>query len=798
MGKKVRLLFVLLNLLLIPVWGDNITFHISSSGDDRNAGNAGHPLKTLEYAVSLAKPYYGKEAISFILDDGVHYLNSSLKLTPEFSGSKGKPVTFKALHSGKAVVSGGRKLNLDWHLYKDKIYCAVVPSEVKEIDQLYVNGKRLVMARYPNVVKGKHLFDVWNLEDIPDKQDALDKRRIQSWENPAGAYVHAMHVSLWGDMHWKVLGKNPDGTLKMEGGWQNNRPSKMHGTYRFIENVFEELDVPGEWYYDCSKQLLYYYPEEESLLKDALVEIVVLDNLISLIGTPEKKVAFVNFEGIVFRHTTRTFMQNKEPLLRSDWTTYRGGAIYFTHSTDCKLLDCDFEQVGGNAVFVDNYNRRLLFKGCSVFESGANGFAFVGNPKMVRSPIFRYGPQEYAQIDRTPGPLGDDFPQDCKIEDCLITRTGRYEKQTAPVQISMSHRITVSHCSIYDVPRAGINICDGTFGGHIIEYSDIFNTVLETGDHGSFNSWGRDRYWTPDGKTTEEEVRKDSLLPRLDILEPTIIRNNRWHCDYGWDIDLDDGSSFYTIYNNVLLKGGIKLREGYRRIVMNNILLNNTLQPHVWYGNSGDIVKNNIFFRSYVPAGMTVCIGANGKWGKEIDSNFFIHEKDRKAFFQNGCDAHSLSGNPLFIDAASGDYRLSVESPALKLGFKNFSMEFGVVSPRLREMSKQPVLPVLILEQQAEMEGELLTWNKLQVKNLETMGELSAVGFGEKSGALVVSVAYNSSFSRMLSANDVIVEYAGVTIRSIDDLKRLADLKGEQGITVWRNQEMIHFQIKLE
>jgi hypothetical protein len=59
----------------------------------------------------------------------------------------------------------------------------------------------------------------------------------------------------------------------------------------------------------------------------------------------------------------------------------------------------------------------------------------------------------------------------------------------------MAQDITVRHCSIYDVPRAGINIGDGCWGGHVIEFCDIFDTVKETGDHGSFNSWGRDRYW---------------------------------------------------------------------------------------------------------------------------------------------------------------------------------------------------------------------------------------------------------------------------------------------------------------
>ena len=72
----------------------------------------------------------------------------------------------------------------------------------------------------------------------------------------------------------------------------------------------------------------------------------------------------------------------------------------------------------------------------------------------------------------------------------------------------MSQAITVSHNSIYDTPRAGINISEGTWGGHILEFNDIFDTVKETGDHGSFNSWGRDRYWHPSYKTMESIVHR--------------------------------------------------------------------------------------------------------------------------------------------------------------------------------------------------------------------------------------------------------------------------------------------------
>jgi hypothetical protein len=79
-------------------------------------------------------------------------------------------------------------------------------------------------------------------------------------------------------------------------------------------------------------------------------------------GTRQAPVRFVTLKGLTFRHTARTFMDNKEPMLRSDWTTYRGGAIFFNGAEDCTPADSTVDQVGGNAVFVNNYNRRITVR----------------------------------------------------------------------------------------------------------------------------------------------------------------------------------------------------------------------------------------------------------------------------------------------------------------------------------------------------------------------------------------------------------------------------------------------------
>ncbi|HEX5669167.1 MAG TPA: right-handed parallel beta-helix repeat-containing protein, partial [Chitinophagaceae bacterium] len=586
-----------------------VIVYVAPTGNNSNPGTYQKPLASFEGAQQYIRKLDPTKDVKVIFKDGMYYLPN----TVIFSGKDARTasVTFSAEHAGKAIISGGSKIRVDWKPYKNGIYVGSV-SSVSTIDQLYINGVRQEMARYPNSQKNKNVFDAWDLthNPVPDSlADVLLPSRIASWKDPVGGYVHAMHAYLWGDMHWLIKGKQNNNKLELEGGWQNNRPSPMHPVFRIAENIFEELDAPGEWFFDQQEAKLYYMPPATADLKKAVVEIVRLKHLVEFNGSIEKPLKNIHLEGFVFRHTARTFMENKDPLLRSDWTIYRGGAIVYNGAEDCSISDCEFDQVGGNTIMVNSYNKKIQIKGCYIHHSGASGIVFVGDTSSVRNALFGYQPQAYEKLDFTQGPKNKNYPTDCLVEDCLITMTGRVEKQTAPVQISMAHKIRINHCSIYDVPRAGINISEGTFGGHIIENSDIFNTVLETGDHGSFNSWGRDRYWSPEQKTVHVQVARNRQLPFLDMLEPNIIRNNRWRCDHGWDIDLDDGSSQYRIYNNLLLKGGLKLREGYDRIVTNNVIVNNSIHPHVWFEMSNDVIMHNIVFERYNEIMMNNTVG---------------------------------------------------------------------------------------------------------------------------------------------------------------------------------------------
>ena len=717
-------------------------YFVSPAGDDTNPGTLEKPFATLQCAQQAARQKRG----DVFLRGGTYYLPATLVFNAQDSGTKDEPVVFQAYQGEKPVISGGVRLdNLDWKPYTNGIFLAKVPADFRT-DEIFVNGERQILARYPNFDPTARYFDGFS-------SDAISPQRAARWADPTGGYFHAMHPALWGDFTWRITGKDADGEVRLEGGWQNNRGAAAHPQIRFVENIFEELDAPGEWFINSKTHTLYFYPAAGIDLETAVVEATRLRTLVEFRGDEARPVKWMTLRGLVFRQAARTVMDTREPLLRSDWAIYRGGAVLFNGAEDCAMEDCLIDQVGGNAVFVNNYNRRVVVRGTRIAKAGASGICFVGDPRAARSPLFNYyHVQDLDKIDRTPGPKTGNYPADCLVDECLIHLTGRVEKQTAGVEIDLAQGITVRHCSIYDLPRAGINIGDGCWGGHVIECCDVFDTVKETGDHGSFNSWGRDRFWWPNIKEVNACVRQVPQLPKLDAVRPVVLANNRWRCDHGWDIDLDDGSSFYIITNNLCLHGGIKNREGFGRVVANNILVDGGYDPHVWYHESGDIFRRNIVWTAYRPANMH-----RPPWGADMDFNQMQNygvattTPALRLQQQSGRDEHSIVADAQFVDPARGDYRVKDGSPALALGFVNFPMDqFGVQKPELKAIARVPQLPQpkMPARRTTARAADPVTWLGAGVRNITGEGEMSAFGLPGVTGVLVLEVPAESPLAK--------------------------------------------------
>jgi hypothetical protein len=775
-GFLLLLLFALGTINLLQA---QTNYFVSPNGNDKNNGSENAPFKSIKAAQDKACGQKGE--VTIYLRNGEYRLDKTLIFTPQ-DGNSSIQLTLSSYPGEQAIISGGVQLKLQWQPYKNGIMKAKVEPRIS-IDMLTVNGKIAHMARYPN-------YDSTAVRFNGTSADATSPERLKTWKNPTGGFLHAMHVSDWGDFHYRITGKDEQGKLKLEGGWQNNRPYGLSKDNRMVENIFEELDAPGEWFFDSNEDVIYFYPLPSENVANSIFEVTQLKHLIEFRGTEKEPVKNITIKNIEFTQTARTFMEKYEPLLRSDWTVYRGGAIVFEGSENCHLKGCYLHNLGGNAVFFSNYNRHSGISGSLITQIGASAICFVGDTNAVRSPLFNYhNSLTLDQIDRQQGPKSNNYPAECLVFDNLIHTIGLFEKQITGVELSMCKSITVSHNSIYDVPRAGINVSEGTWGGHIIEYNDIFETVKETGDHGSFNSWGRDRFWHPDRNEMNRVAAKDPSLILSDATSTIIIRNNRLRCDRGWDIDLDDGSSNYHIYNNLCLNGGIKLREGFYRVVENNILVNNTFHPHVWFENSGDVFARNIVMEPYKPINLSA-------WGAMVDYNIFADNNALAESQNRGTDKNSIVYPIEFQDPVSGNFRIKNTANAIfRLGFQNFDMDyFGVLSPNLKRLAKTPKITLPIVKAN-NIQSKIIEWQGWNVKNLETLGERSATGMDSERGVLVISLAENNSKMKdVLRNNDVILKINGKIINNLSDLidgTSQADLTKQIEIIVFRNQKEV-------
>ncbi len=311
----------------------------------------------------------------------------------------------------------------------------------------------------------------------------------------------------------------------------------------------------------------------------------------------------------------------------------------------------------------------------------------------------------------------EDYPAECTIANNHMHHIGVYGKQTAGVFVSISRHNLISHNHIHHMPRSAICINDPFWGGHVIEYNDIHETVLESDDHGPFNAWGRGHYWCL--AINQIEVSHTAGDVKRDARYQTVIRYNRFRDKRTGGITLDDGASNFHVYSNLLIGAGFQNREGEYRILENNVLINPS--QGVGYdvvneGNHDQFLRNIVVINSdYVEVpdleGDTSYKGANvsgegawlyrmrypplkGKWVDQIDFNclydfsgdfppvMFVPREGQapdqaatwEEWLSEGFDHHSAWADPLFVNPREGDFRVKSDSPALELGFYNVAV----------------------------------------------------------------------------------------------------------------------------
>ena len=232
-------------------------YHVCPKGSDTHAGSKREPFATLARVRDAIREagIAGREPVNVVLADGIYLLKESFVLEPQDSGSEKVPVAYRAQNEGKAIVSGATRITgLTWERHKGEIIKAKIPDSILRscrFDAVTVGDRKLHMARFPNFTGQGNFDGVTSLEEV--------NQRAQNYSHPTTGFLHALHRSRWGSVHYRIVGKDDKG-LKLKGGWQQNRHRQLNRNNVMIENIFEELDDAGEWFLDRKTGMLYVYP----------------------------------------------------------------------------------------------------------------------------------------------------------------------------------------------------------------------------------------------------------------------------------------------------------------------------------------------------------------------------------------------------------------------------------------------------------------------------------------------------------------------------------------------------------
>jgi len=685
------------------------TFFVANSGNDAwsgklaepNAEKTDGPFATLarsRNAVRKVKSGGLKEPITVMVRGGKYYLHTTLALSAADSGSEDCPITYMAYPDEKPILSGGRKVT-GWKPYKGKILQCEFPEAKRSaviFRQLFADGEPQIRARYPdldpNAINWKGRWATSKANDdalesaepyiVWDEPDAFQR----SWAKPTQGEIFLMpRQTMWGDsalIRIKSVDRN-EKVINLIHGMRSFDLNPMFLTKKFhhpencqfiIENILEELDQPGEWCMDIEEGILYFLPPKDDIEQ---MEVVcpAIKCLVHLEG-----VSNVRISGFAFTET-----RGGEPSShyhdvegvgamapQMGWE-YCGETIYMNNCKSCCIENNRVFNVGGNGIYLRHHNERNVIRGNEIGYAGANGIALAG----ARHSIYQ----------KIGGTQGFPHPTFNEITDNTIHHIGLLDTYAAGVFLGLGNWNRIAHNDIHDTPHHAINLGNSRYGRNYIEYNRISRACQVTNDTAAINCWHE----------IPPELEPPGHVIRYNFISDT---GNDDKSNLGYSmimgIYLDNWSSNCLVKGNIVVntipngRGIGILVKGHNNIIENNVLINSGAN-HFWvcdhccYEEFATVVSGNIFYDTLNSSGPVFDLAVRDCMCKvllQCDNNLFFREDDGDPLIVKDMrfsdwskshegiyDVNSLVADPLFMDAANGDYRLREESPAFKLGF---------------------------------------------------------------------------------------------------------------------------------
>ncbi len=671
-------MFQRLVLTLIAVtWAtvaNAVELYVATDGNDAWSGRLAEanpartdgPFATIGRAQNEARRLKATDAVTVLVRGGTYFLQQPLVLEPQDSGTRERPVVYAAYPGERPVCSGGRRI-AGWQKGAGNLWQVELPevrSGAWNFRQLFVGGERRQRARSPNT--GYHRIaallpgpPIPNAKPVARDKFVFAPGDLQPWAQLNDVNVVLMHsweTSIHPLKSVDVASKTVQFAAPMKEWWSIGYWEEAQRYY--VENAFELLDQPGEWYLNRATGVLSYWPLPGEQMEQVEVIAPVLPELVRLAGNADEGrfVEHVTLRGLAFQHADWVLAPQGNSSTQA--AVEEPAAVMADGAVNCAIEGCEVAHVGTYGIWFRRGCKDCRIQQNRLHDLGAGGVR-VGEANMAAT--------DAAESSRI------------VVDNNHIYDGGHVYAAGVGIWVAQSSENRISHNDIHDLFYSGISI--GWNWGlepnrthhNVVEFNHVHDLV-----HGVLSDAG--------------------LIYCLGVSPGSVIRNNVFHDIWpystpplAWGIYLDAQCGNYAVENNLVYNtrsGGLMYNNGgHEHVIQNNIFAlsaNHALWPYSEKRPS--TFRRNIVYLTQgellIPHGersLNERLAAKeplGIW----DENLYWHTGggDRLRFYRRslaewqalGLDRNSRIVDPRFVDVAAHNFALQPDSPALQLGFQ--------------------------------------------------------------------------------------------------------------------------------
>jgi len=673
------LLTMILSGVLPAAFANDISIYVSPGG---SGDGSAHSPTTLQKAIAMLpglKKTNQKGTITVFLNDGDYNLEQPIRITSENGGTNDLQIVFKALPNAHPVVSGGKRITMEG----TKILSAIVQHAdgIQPYD-LYINGKRAVRARTPNIDNYFTLKEVINVPDSENKTRFTQQFQIPLTEFKTMASLSKSDLQkVWFNMYHKW-----DNTMRTIDSLNTNDTSfystgTINGDWAligkpaifYLENYPAALDTANEWI--LQNDTIKYVPDANVQQQEAVIP--VLEKLLIIQGDSTHPAENILFDGIAFKYCNYIF---------NGYEAYQAAqkidaAITIDNAQNIRFNHCEIAHTGQYAIWFRKGVKHCEITNSYLHDMGAGGIR-------IGETVIRENKAQWTSYN--------------KVDNCIIHSGGLDFPSAVGIFIANSGNNIISHNDVGDFRYTGISV--GWVWGYAfsptVNNKIIYNHIHHIG-------WG---------------VLSDmAAVYTLGISDGTEVSHNRvddvYSYDYGgWGLYTDEGSSHIRLENNLVYHtktGGFHQHYGEDNLIRNNIFAfnkkyqaqfsrvethhsldfkNNIILTDTGYLLQGAWQAGNLAIDSNCYWNMNnakcIFIQSTGSYGANPQNYLTLKEWQQKS----GKDLHSIMRDPGFVDAQQYNFKFKNHSVINKIGFKPFDIDAAGVrgDTQWKELAKLP------------------------------------------------------------------------------------------------------------